>query len=133
MPGHFEQVSPSARLLRREIVDCNIESGQVEVRYLAQQEFTNRHGTVQGGFLAAMLDSATAIAVTATLPPEDTAVTTRLDVSFIKPARPGLLHSKARVCAREGKNATAEAEIMDTSGTVLATARAELRIISSGQ
>ncbi|WP_249140298.1 MULTISPECIES: hypothetical protein [Bradyrhizobium] len=44
------------------------ETGETaSIRFQAQQSFTNRHGTIQGGFLAAMLDSATGIRALAAL------------------------------------------------------------------
>jgi uncharacterized protein (TIGR00369 family) len=129
MSDHLNQIPPSAALLGREIVEADKATGEVRLRYLAKHDFTNQHGTVQGGFLAAMLDSATGNAVMAMLPPEQTAVTTRLDTSFLKPARPGPLYAVARVSERDARSARVEAEIRDDSGTVLATAHAELRIL----
>jgi uncharacterized protein (TIGR00369 family) len=96
--------------------------------YLAKREYTNRHGTCRGG-LAAMLDAATGNAVLAMLPPEQTAVHTRLDTSFLKPARPGPLFAVARVRERDARSAKVDAELRDEVGTVLATAQAELRIL----
>jgi len=129
MSERLNQIPPGAALLGREIVEADKDTGEVRLRFLAKHDFTNRHGTVQGGFLAAMLDSATGNAVMAMLPPEETAVTTRLDTSFLKPARPGPLYAVARVSERDARSARVEAEIRDDSGTVLATAHAELRIL----
>ncbi|WFU76059.1 hypothetical protein [Bradyrhizobium sp. CB2312] len=58
---------PGAQLLGREWVGFD-EAGQALIRFQAQLAFTNRHGTVQGGFLAAMLDSATGICALAAAP-----------------------------------------------------------------
>ena len=132
MSDHMNQMTPAAALLGREVIEADKVTGEVRVRFLAKHDFTNRHGTVQGGFLAAMLDSATGNAVMAMLPSEQTAVHTRLDISFLKPARPGPLTAVARVVERDARSAKVEAEISDDSGTVLATARAELRILPRG-
>ena len=121
---------PAAMLLSREIVSIDKDSGDVMLRFVARPEFANRHGTVQGGFLAAMLDSATASALMTSLPEGQTAVTTRLDVSFLKPAGIGVLHAKAHITRREDRKAESEAQLMDESGLVLATAKAELRIVT---
>jgi acyl-coenzyme A thioesterase PaaI-like protein len=59
MSDHLNEISPAAVLLGREIVSVDTESGEVRLRFLADRQFSNRHGTVQGGMLAAMLDSAT--------------------------------------------------------------------------
>jgi uncharacterized protein (TIGR00369 family) len=105
MSDHLNQIPPGADLLGREIVEADKDTGEMRLRFLARHDFTNRHGTVQGGFLAAMLDSATGNAVMAMLPPEKTAVTARLDTSFLKPARPGPLYAVARVSERDARSA----------------------------
>jgi uncharacterized protein (TIGR00369 family) len=97
MSDHLKEVSPAAVLLGREIVSVDTESGEVRLRFLADRQFANRHGTVQGGMLAAMLDSATGNAVIANLPSDRTAVTTRLDTTFVKPAALGPLTATARL------------------------------------
>jgi uncharacterized protein (TIGR00369 family) len=98
------------------------------LRFLADRQFSNRHGTVQGGMLAAMLDSATGNAVIANLPSDRTAVTTRLDTTFVKPAALGPLTATARLVKLDDRSASAEAELIDGSGQVVARARAELRV-----
>jgi uncharacterized protein (TIGR00369 family) len=128
MADHLSEISPAAVLLGREIVSVDTESGEVRLRFLAAQQFSNRHGTVQGGMLAAMLDSATGNAVIANLPSDRTAVTTRLDTTFIKPAALGPLTATARFVKLDDRSASAEAELVDSSGQVVARARAELRI-----
>src|ERR1700738_2407872 len=96
MCDHMNQITPAAALLGRGVTGAEKATGEVRVRFLAKHDFTNRHGTVQGGFLAAMLDSATGNAVMAMLPSEQTAVHHRLDISFLKPARPGPVAAVAR-------------------------------------
>jgi uncharacterized protein (TIGR00369 family) len=128
MSDHLKEVSPAAVLLGREIVSVDTESGEVRLRFLADRQFANRHGTVQGGMLAAMLDSATANAVIANLPSDRTAVTTRLDTTFVRPAALGPLTATARIVKLDARSAEAEAELVDGSGRVVARARAELRV-----
>ena len=120
-------LTPAAELLGREVLEIDLKERVARVAYLAREAFANRHGTVQGGFLAAMLDSACGIVVTADLPEGMTAVTRRLDTSFIRPARIGRLIVEAKVIRREGRAAEVEAQLMDEAGVVLAKARAELR------
>jgi uncharacterized protein (TIGR00369 family) len=100
MSDHLKEISPAAILLGREIVSVDTESGEVKLRFLADRQFANRHGTVQGGMLAAMLDSATGNAVIASLPSDRTAVNTRLDTTFVKPAALGPLTATAHLQPR---------------------------------
>jgi uncharacterized protein (TIGR00369 family) len=104
------------------------DSGEVRLRFLADPQFANRHGTVQGGMLAAMLDSATGNAVMANLPSDRTAVTTRLDTTFVKPAALGPLTAIARLIKQDDRSALAEARLVDSSGQIVAHARAELLV-----
>ena len=128
MSDRLNEISPAAVLLGREIVSVDTESGEVRLRFRADRQFSNRHGTVQGGMLAAMLDSAAGNAVIANLPSDRTAVTTRLDTTFVKPAALGPLTATARLVKLDDRSASAEAELVDGSGQVVARARAELRV-----
>jgi uncharacterized protein (TIGR00369 family) len=128
MSDHLREIPPAAHLLGREIVTVDPTSGEVTLRFTASKEFANRHGTVQGGLLAAMLDSATGNAVMAKLPSHLTAVTTRLDTRFLKPAALGAIIAAARIVHHDDRSAEATAELTDGEGRIVATARAELRV-----
>ena len=121
--------TPAAGLLGREVVSFDAETGEAVVRYFARPEFANRHGTVQGGLLGAMLDSAAGIAGSSDLPPDQTAVTARLEVAFLKPAPLGPLVATARRISRDHRSIHVEGILADPTGRVLATARAEMRIL----
>jgi uncharacterized protein (TIGR00369 family) len=111
MSDHLKEIPPAAELLGREIVSVDAASGEVKLRFTAKQEFANRHGTVQGGMLAAMLDSATGNAVMAKLPSHLTAVTIRLDTQFLKPAALGAIVATARLIHQDERSAEAIAEL----------------------
>jgi uncharacterized protein (TIGR00369 family) len=127
-PPHLAEVTPGAATLSREWVKFDPASGSATLRFLAKPEFANRHATVQGGFLAAMLDSATGITLLATLPQELTAVTVSLDTRFEKPATVGVLTVEARVTEKDDRDATVEAEVLGPDGIIVARGRARLRI-----
>ena len=124
----MSQESPAAALLGREVLAIDAATQAIRLRYLARPEFANRHGTVQGGFLAAMLDSAAGLALVSVLPAGTTAVTARLDVAFLKPASLGPLLAHARVTALSDRSASVHEELTDREGSVLATAEAALRL-----
>ena len=50
-------IPPAGKLLGRELVEVDQVKGGAVLRFRAPPEFLNRHGTVQGGMLCAMLDS----------------------------------------------------------------------------
>lgn len=123
-------LTPAARLLGREIIAMDEAAGAITSRFVARPEFLNRHGTVQGGFVSAMLDSVAGNALIVSLPEDRTAVTTRLDTRFLRPAPAGELTAKAKVVSRDARSAEVEASLEDPAGTVLATATAFLRIVT---
>ncbi|MCP3445275.1 PaaI family thioesterase [Bradyrhizobium sp. CCGUVB14] len=120
---------PGARLLGREWIGFD-ESGDAVIRFQAQPAFTNRHGTVQGGFLAAMLDSATGICALAKLSPDLTVVTKSLDTRFLKPAAVGAITARARVIEQTERDIVVQAELVDAEGITVADATARLRILA---
>nr|WP_246756744.1 PaaI family thioesterase [Bradyrhizobium diazoefficiens] len=123
------QLPPGAQLLGREWLGFD-ESGHAVIRFQAQVAFTNRHGTIQGGFLAAMLDSATGLCALAALSSEQTAVTKSLDTRFLKPAPVGAVTARARVVERTDREVVVQADLVDTNGTIVADATARLRILA---
>jgi uncharacterized protein (TIGR00369 family) len=78
--------------------------------------------------LAAMLDSATGNAIMAKLPSHLTAVTTRLDTQFLRPAALGPIIATARLIHQDDRFAEVTAELANEEGLIVATARAELRV-----
>jgi uncharacterized protein (TIGR00369 family) len=119
MSDHLKEIPPAAHLLGREIVSADRNSGEVKLRFTAKKEFANRHGTVQGGMLAAMLDSATGNAVMVRLPSHLTAVTTRLDTQFLRPAALGPMTATARLVRQDDRLAEVTAELIDVEGQYL--------------
>ena len=126
---HLKIMTPAARLLGREWLDCDRASGVSRSRFHAPPEFANRHGTVHGGFLAAMLDSAAGLAVLDTLPRDLSMVTARLDPEHLTPAPIGAFEAQARVAGRAERNVYIDAELATAEGVVVARARATMRIV----
>jgi len=123
---------PAAQLLGRRIVSYDPEAGRGAYVYVARPEFCNRHGTVQGGILAAMLDSATGFTLIESLPDGLTAVTRDLNTRFLKPAPPGEIFAEARVTQRDERGAHVEGELRSPDGVTLATAVAVMRFVRRG-
>jgi len=129
--GTVPDEPPASRLLSRRDIGKHAATGATLIAYRAPHDFTNRHGTVQGGFLAAMLDSAAAFTLLLELPPGRTAVTTRLEVDFLKAASPGELVASAAVASMDERHARVVADLRNPEDVILARANVELRIIST--
>ncbi len=121
--------TPASQLLSRKVLETNPETGEVKLSFFARPEFANRHGTVSGGNISAMLDSTTAIPAYVLLPKEFTAVTKELTVAFLRPAPLGPLFATARLIERNEREARTEGELLDPEGNVLARGKAVMRIL----
>jgi uncharacterized protein (TIGR00369 family) len=121
---------PAASLLGFELVAVDPEAGTIRVRFQGKHEFTNPMGTIQGGFIAAMLDETLGPALVATLAPNQFAPTIELKVNFVQPAQPGALFGTGRVVARRRSIAFLAGELCDEQGELLATASATARIVT---
>ena len=130
--AHLAFTPPAPSLLGRRIEAIDPADGSVSLSFFARPEFANRHGGVQGGFEAAMLDSATSVALLAQLPPELTSVTMELTTTFVRPAPLGPLTAKAWLESRDEREARTRAELYGPDGEVVAKATALLRIRRKG-
>ena len=102
------------------------EVGEGEaVFYIVPQEIHyNPIGTVHGGILSTLLDSAMGCAVHTLLPRTDAYTTLELKVNFVRPVTvdTGRIRTEGRVVHMGGKVATAEGRILDEGGTLYAHA-----------
>ena len=125
---HLAFTPPAPTMLGRVIEAIDPADGSVSLSFFAKPEFANRHGSVQGGIAAAMLDSATSVVLLAQLPNELTSVTMELNTRFVRPTPLGPLTAKAWLVSREEREATTRAELYGPDGEVCVTATARLRI-----
>lgn len=123
--------SPAALLLGRELLERDSEARTAKVRFEASPDFLNRRGTIQGGILAAMLDSVFGLALSTTLRGGESTVTLEMKISFIRPAAPGTIIGNGRVVERGRSIAFLEGELRDAEGALLATGTSTFRIARS--
>jgi uncharacterized protein (TIGR00369 family) len=94
--------------------------GEIEVAFTPDKRMLNPHGTVQGGFVAAMLDETMGPALFAVH--GKLASTVDMNVSYVRPIQPGRIIGKGRVINCGKSIAFLEAELFDESGKLLARA-----------
>ena len=85
------------------------DGGRVVARLQADEHHLNAHGTVHGGAIATMVDSAMARAVVAA--GSDGPVTVEMKVTYLEPARAGELVAEALVRKRGRRITIVEAEV----------------------
>ncbi|MGE0180264.1 MAG: PaaI family thioesterase [Sphingomonas sp.] len=111
---------PASKLLGWTLRGVDTAAGTIEIGFTVDDRFTNPAGTVQGGFLAAMLDDTQGPALFAMTDGSVYAPTIDFSVSFIKPARPGRFVGKGRVVSLGKTIVFTEAELFDEGGALIA-------------
>jgi uncharacterized protein (TIGR00369 family) len=126
-------VPRAAATLGFELIDADVEAGTIEVAFTGTEAFTNPAGNVLGAFLAAMLYDTVGPALLATLEPDQFQSTLQLNVSFLRPVRPGRIIGKGRIVHRDRDLVFLEAALRNGDGEVITTATATARVIALGQ
>ncbi|WP_433211136.1 PaaI family thioesterase [Dactylosporangium sp. CS-047395] len=100
------------------------EEGHVRVTLEPREYHYNPLGTVHGGVLATLLDTATGCAVHSTLPAGVGYTTLDLNARFLRPASiaSGTLTCEGTVLSKGRRTALAEARITDARGALIAHA-----------
>jgi uncharacterized protein (TIGR00369 family) len=120
----------AAQTLGLEFVDVDAEAGTIDLAFTASEAWTNPMGNVLGAFVAAMLYDTVGPALLATLEPDEFQTTQSINLSFLRPVRPGRVACTGRVVHRDGDTAFLEAILTDRQGEVIATATATARVIA---
>jgi uncharacterized protein (TIGR00369 family) len=107
---------PVARLLAFDEIET-VDEGRITFTMDPAEEHLNPLGTVHGGVLTTLLDSAMGCAVHTTLPAGALYTTLELKVNFLRPAFAGggRLVAEGRVVHRGSSVALAEAQISDAA------------------
>jgi uncharacterized protein (TIGR00369 family) len=95
-----------------------------------RKEHLNPMGTVHGGWISSVLDSALGSAVLTALPAGHAYTTAELTVKYVKGLTPrvGRVRAEARITEHRGRVAHAEAQLVGPDGTVYAKATTECRV-----
>lgn len=101
-----------------------VEKGRVVFGATPTEESYNPLGTVHGGYLATMLDSALGCAIHSSLKPKLGYTTLELKVNYLRAmsSNTGPITAEGRVIQTGRRAAFAEGEVKDANGRVYATA-----------
>lgn len=105
-------------LLGIEVVDAEADDAAVEL--LADERHLNPHGTVHGGAIATLVDTAMGAAVRRDDTDDTAVVTIEMKVTYLEPAQPGRLRASATVRRRGKRIIVAEVDVIDAEGTNVA-------------
>ena len=87
------------------------EDGSARVAFSAQDEHLNQAGTLHGGVLATLVDTAMGQAVRSATADQDVPATSQLTVTYLRPGKPGDLTVTARVRTRGQHLTVTEADV----------------------
>jgi uncharacterized protein (TIGR00369 family) len=87
------------------------DDGSATVRFEAREEHLNPAGTLHGGVLATLVDTAMGQAVRTTTGDDDVPATSQLTVTYLHPGTPGPLEVTARVRTRGEHLTVCDAEV----------------------
>lgn len=101
-----------------------VEEGRVVFAATPTEASYNPLGTVHGGYIATLLDSAVGCAVHTTLKPRFGYTTLELKISYLRPltSTTGRIEAEGRVVQTGRRAAFAEGKVVDAKGRVYATA-----------
>jgi molybdopterin converting factor subunit 1 len=105
------------------------EPGHVRMEYTATPQLVNPLGSVQGGFITAMLDDAMGPAGVAALGPGYVAPTLELKVSFHRRLHPGRVVADGRVVHQGRSIIFLEGSLHNGDGELVASATATARVV----
>lgn len=119
---------PIARLMNFGLTSCAV--GEAVFECEPDESVYNPIGTVHGGLVCTLLDSACGCAVQSTLPRGSAYTSVDLTVSYLRPvyADSGRLRCVGRVVKPGRRIAFAEAEVTDSAGRVIARASSSLLV-----
>jgi uncharacterized protein (TIGR00369 family) len=102
--------------------------GRATVRFEATDEHLNPAGTLHGGVLATLVDTAMGQAVRSAAGEDDVPATSQLTVTYLRPGTPGVLEVTASVRTRGEHLTVVEAEV-EQDGRALAHALATFALL----
>lgn len=103
--------------------------GDVLLSFVADESTAQGNGVVNGGTMAAMLDTAMAVAVLSALRPGQTCATISLNVNMLRAGKIGRLYVRAGVEKLGGRVAFAHAQLLNEERMPLATASSSLAVL----
>ncbi|WP_444944838.1 PaaI family thioesterase [Microbulbifer sp. ZKSA006] len=125
-------IPEGAQTLGFELINYSRETMEMKARFYAGESFLNPAGTIQGGFLCAMLDDVMGAALVFSLSVGQFAPTLELKTQFIRPAMIGSVEGIGRVVSKGAAVCYLEGELYQKNKLIArATATALIKEQSS--
>jgi uncharacterized protein (TIGR00369 family) len=105
------------------------EAGSVDLSLEIAPHHRNLVGTLHGGLIATLADTATGLAMATSLDDDRTWTTTSLNLTFLAPGRSGRVTARGRVVKGGRRFGYAEADVVDEQDRLLARATSTFAIL----
>ena len=128
---HQKPLMPIASLLGMRLISA--ERGQATLEYDTSELHTNAMGTLHGGVLCAIADTAMGVAFYTVLEEHESLATLELKINYLKPVWNGRLTTRAKVIKRGKLTGLLECDILDDDGQLIARASSTYMAISGDQ
>jgi uncharacterized protein (TIGR00369 family) len=115
---------PCALHLGFELLDFSVEGGWAEVAFTPRPEFANPAGSVQGGFVCAMLDDSMSFAASLSRRFEVMVPTLQTSVSYLRPTPMARVIARGEVLRFGASSVAMQGTLRNAAGQVLAVATA---------
>jgi uncharacterized protein (TIGR00369 family) len=99
--------------------DESARDGRAELRFTASETHLNPAGTVHGGLLATLVDTAMGLAARSRIADDDVPATSQLTIAYLAPAHPGELRVRAEVRTAGDHLLLCEADIDQDKATIV--------------
>jgi len=106
------------------------DDGTAHLELDATDEHLNEAGTVHGGVLATLVDTAMGAAVRSLSGEDDVPATSQLTVTYLRPGKPGRLQATGRV-SKQGEHLTVCEADVEQDGKALVHAVATFAVLHS--
>ena len=104
------------------------DDGSARMRFTASEEHLNQAGTVHGGVLATLVDTAMGAAVRSATGEGDVPATSQLTVTYLRPGKPGTVVATAEVRTQGQHLTVCEADVQQ-DGKALVHALATFAVL----
>jgi acyl-CoA thioesterase len=122
----IEPRAPFERFLGIEIEEKGDRKAVIKMPY--QKRLTNPMGTIHGGVIASLADTAMAIAAKSILPPGVNCYTAKFQIKYKSQAKTGMIWAKAKVKENRKRLLYMEATVTNESEEVIAFADATFMV-----
>jgi uncharacterized protein (TIGR00369 family) len=111
----------------------SVQQGQAVVEFEMSQEHTNTMGTLHGGVLCTIADTAMGVAFFTMLEKTETLTTLELKINYLKPVWKGKLLALGRVVKKGKLTGLVECDVLDEKEQLVARASGTFMVLTGEQ